>query len=120
VQWSARPLAQNLPIPDGFEDINDIVEELEQAPAARAQFEAARKQLAAELPIDKTSLAAFRLARGWSQKRLADEIGTSQSHIARIENGRGNVLLNTANDLAAALGVTLEEVSRALGCLKPK
>jgi transcriptional regulator with XRE-family HTH domain len=45
-----------------------------------------------------------RLMRGWSQKQLADAIGTSQPHIARIESGRDTLLLTTAARLADALG----------------
>lgn len=61
------------------------------------------------------TLATLRMRRGWSQKQLAEAIGTSQPHIARIENGRDNVLLATANQLAKALGVTLDEINRCLG-----
>jgi len=46
---------------------------------------------------------------------LAEAIGTSQPHIARIKNGRDNVMLDTANQLARALGVSLEEINTALG-----
>lgn len=50
-----------------------------------------------------------------SQRQLATAIGTSQPHIARIESGRDNVLLKTANLLSQALGVPLAEVNDALG-----
>lgn len=114
VKWVARPIAQDLPAPEGFEDIEDIVQELESDAPTRALLETARRELARELPVAPESLAALRLARGWSQKRLADLIGTSQSHIARLECNRGDVMLSTANALAAKLGVSLEVVSRAL------
>jgi transcriptional regulator with XRE-family HTH domain len=55
------------------------------------------------------------MRHGWSQKQLAEAIGTSQPHIARIENGRDNVLLATANQLARALQVSLEQINAALG-----
>lgn len=80
-----------------------------------AALEAARRRIADKLPGSKITLAKLRLRRGWSQKRLAEAIGTSQPHIARIENGRDNVLLSTANELARALGVTLDEINIALG-----
>lgn len=60
-------------------------------------------------------MAKLRRKQGWSQKKLAAAIGTSQLHIARIENGRDDVLLATANQLAKALNVSLEEISAALG-----
>jgi transcriptional regulator with XRE-family HTH domain len=91
-----------------------VVEEYERNPVKAAALKAARQRLARKLPT-ATTLAKLRLGRGWSQKRLADAIGTSQPHIARIENGRDNVLLATANQLAKALGVSLEEINAALG-----
>lgn len=102
-------------MPDGFEDIDAVVDRIEQAPVRRAAITLARRRLAARLKDDIGGLAALRLARGLSQKQLAEAVGTSQPHIARIENGRDNVLLATANQLATALGVSLEDVNSALG-----
>jgi transcriptional regulator with XRE-family HTH domain len=67
------------------------------------------------MPLERSALAVLRMQRGWSQKRLADAIGTSQPHIARIEKGRDNVLLATANELARTLDVSLEQINEALG-----
>lgn len=105
----------DVPIPDGFEDIDAVVEALERDPQGRAGLKAARARLGGKLQSKVPGLAALRLRRGLSQKQLADAIGTSQPHIARIEKGRDNVLLATANQLARALGVTLDEVNSALG-----
>jgi len=114
VQWEALFRPQDVPVPDGFEEIESMVATLERDPAKADALEAARRRLAQKL-ANATTLAKLRLARGWSQKRLADAIGTSQPHIARIENGRDNVLLATANQLAQALGVSLDEINAALG-----
>lgn len=48
-----------------------------------------------------------RLSRGWSQQRLADELGTAQSAVHRIENGQQNVSLSMINRLAEALEMPL-------------
>ncbi|WP_353082144.1 helix-turn-helix domain-containing protein [Tessaracoccus lapidicaptus] len=48
-----------------------------------------------------------RLARGWSQQRLADELGTVQSAVHRIENGQQNLSLSMINRLAEALDMPL-------------
>lgn len=48
-----------------------------------------------------------RTARGWSQQRLADELGTAQSAVHRIENGQQNLSLNMIDRLAAALDMPL-------------
>ncbi|SDL73466.1 helix-turn-helix domain-containing protein [Tessaracoccus oleiagri] len=48
-----------------------------------------------------------RIARGWSQQRLADELGTAQSAVHRIENGQQNLSLSMINRLAEALEMPL-------------
>jgi DNA-binding XRE family transcriptional regulator len=114
VQWESCFRPQDIPIPEGFDEIDWLVQVYERDPVKAEALKAARQRLAEKLAA-ATTLAQLRLSRGWSQKRLADEIGTSQPHIARIENGRDNVLLATANQLAKALGVSLEEINAALG-----
>ncbi len=46
----------------------------------------------------------LRTEKGWTQTRLAEEIGTSQSAIHRIEKGRQNISLELTRKLSAALG----------------
>lgn len=101
-------------MPDGFEDVDSYVAQRESDPKNAAMLTAARQRLANKL-VQTPTLAKLRLKQGWSQKQLAAAIGTSQPHIARIENGRDNVLLATANQLAKALNVSLEEINAALG-----
>lgn len=48
-----------------------------------------------------------RSARGWSQQRLADELGTAQSAVHRIETGQQNLSLSMINRLAEALEMPL-------------
>jgi DNA-binding XRE family transcriptional regulator len=115
LQWESCFRAQDVPLPEGFEDIDAAIASLEREPARHKALETARRRLADRSPERFSRLAALRMRRGWSQKQLADAIGTSQPHIARIENGRDNVLLATANELARALEVSLEEISDALG-----
>jgi DNA-binding XRE family transcriptional regulator len=105
----------DFPMPDGFVDIDSAVEEQERDPGIRAGIARARMRLAEQLPFEQNSLAYLRMRSGLSQKQLAEKIGTSQPHIARIESGRDNVLLRTANLLAKALDSTLDEINRALG-----
>jgi ParB-like chromosome segregation protein Spo0J len=75
----------DIPIPEGFEEIDSVAEEYERDAAKAEALRAARQRLARKLE-ELTPLARLRLSRGWSQKRLADELGTSREHIARIEN----------------------------------
>lgn len=114
LQWESCFRPQDIPIPEGFEEIDSYVTRREGDAAKAEALKSARQRLANKL-AQKPTLARLRLSRGWSQKQLAAAIGTSQPHIARIENGRDNVLLATANQLAKALGVSLEEINAALG-----
>ena len=48
-----------------------------------------------------------RITRGWSQQRLADELGTAQSAVHRIETGQQNLSLSMIDRLAEALDMPL-------------
>lgn len=48
-------------------------------------------------------LIALRLKRGMTQKDVARKAGTTQSVIARIENGEQNISIKTLTKLAEAL-----------------
>jgi len=48
-------------------------------------------------------LIALRLKRGMTQKDVAQKAGTTQSVIARIENGEQNISIKTLTKLAEAL-----------------
>ncbi|MDD4563057.1 MAG: helix-turn-helix transcriptional regulator, partial [Syntrophomonadaceae bacterium] len=48
-------------------------------------------------------LIALRLKRGMTQKDVARQAGTTQSVIARIENGEQNISMKTLTKLAEAL-----------------
>ena len=77
----------------------------------RSRMQDARVRLGEEFFADTpNSLAKLRLSRGFSQQRLAEAIGTSQPHIARIESGRGDLLFATAGRLADALGVKIDDL----------
>jgi ribosome-binding protein aMBF1 (putative translation factor) len=98
-----------------FEDIDEVVAESERDGARRAHIERARRAIAGEFSPETLGLAALRLKLGWSQKRLAEQIGTSQPHIARIEMGDEDIRMSTARRLAHALGVSIGEIDAAIG-----
>jgi transcriptional regulator with XRE-family HTH domain len=60
-----------------------------------------RKELSAEL-------TNRRLSVGLSQTEVAARMGTSQSAVARLEAGEGDVRLSTLERYAAAVGMTLD------------
>jgi ribosome-binding protein aMBF1 (putative translation factor) len=109
--WVNVP-SQPSPIESEFQDIDDVVKSDEQDSVRRQHLENARKKIAERLRGETAGIAALRLQKGWSQQRLAKEIGTSQPHIARIESGQ-DMLLDTARRLANALSVSLQEIDEA-------
>ncbi len=48
-----------------------------------------------------------RVTRGWTQTALAHRAGTTQARVSAIENGQGNLRLDTLQRVAEALGLTL-------------
>lgn len=77
------------------------------APERRSAFpgfdeiSARRKELAGEL-------VSLRRAAGLSQTEVAARMGTSQSAVARLEAGEGDLRLSSLERYAAALGRTLD------------
>lgn len=99
---------------EGFRDIDAIVADAEQNDEDRALLAEARQILAEKLYPGETSIRSLRLKAGLSQKSLADRMGTSQSHVARIEKNGESVELRTIVSLTRALGVDLCSVANAL------
>lgn len=61
------------------------------------------------------SLVALRLRQGLTQKALCDASGLLQPHLSRLENGKvANPDSATIGRLAEALGVTMDEVMKAI------
>jgi DNA-binding XRE family transcriptional regulator len=106
-------------IPKDFIDIDALVEQEERDPTVAASIATGRKVIAeAFYSGDSKTLAFYRMQKGWSQKRLAQEANTSQSYIARIENGDVDPQMSTARKIANALGITIEALDVALSSCK--
>ena len=65
-------------------------------------------------------IRSLRQRRGWTQLRLAEEVGFHRSFIADVERGERNISILNLLHLATALGVELSELlarlpSRAAG-----
>jgi DNA-binding XRE family transcriptional regulator len=97
----------------GWRDIRDRAAESEQNPKRAAALARARQRLANEL-YPRPSLSALRLQRGLSQAEMARRIGTSQSHLSRIESGQEDPRRTTLVKIARELGETLDVVSNAI------
>lgn len=78
-------------------------------------LERARKHLAITLyASESNTLTALRLSAGLSQARLAQLIGTSQSHVARIEGGQTDPGTEVIAKMAMALGVDEHKAFQAI------
>lgn len=89
----------------------DLVSKLEASPASAATLADARKTIAETYCKDApVTLKTLRLKAGLSQQGLAQAVRTSQPHIANIENGKQNIMFETAGLLSKALGVSLDEL----------
>lgn len=95
--------------------LTNILREREQTdPAFNKRMGEARRLLADEIH-DVSSADTFakrRLMKGLSQQSLASILGTSQSHVAKIEAGNVAIYLETAVKLATALDLTLDDVRK--------
>lgn len=56
----------------------------------------------------RAALADRRVAEGLSQTEVAASMGTSQSAVARLESGHGDLRLSTLQRYAAAVGWRLD------------
>jgi transcriptional regulator with XRE-family HTH domain len=55
---------------------------------------------------DPNRIRELRLARDWSQQKLADLVGVSKVTISDLERGKMQLTLDYMKRIAAALGVT--------------
>lgn len=56
------------------------------------------------------NLRTYRIARGMTQEELAESAGISTSFCANIERGKKGVSMFILQDLAAALGITVNHL----------
>jgi transcriptional regulator with XRE-family HTH domain len=56
------------------------------------------------------NLLNFRKVKGWSQKKLSDESGVSQTYISELEANKKQPTVIIAQKLATALNVTLSDL----------
>lgn len=116
--WIDLPPQQ--PIRAGYTEIGDYVAQQELDVERRALLERARRDLSEKAYGERSdaSLRRLRLARGWSQSTLAKAIGTTQAHIARIENAELDPQASTLERLGEALGETPDAILRAFLTVK--
>jgi DNA-binding XRE family transcriptional regulator len=100
-------------LPVNFSEIDELAAEFE-AEDPRGMADARRWVKGVFYANEHDTLRALRLEKGLSQAKLAQEIGTVQSHIARIERGRDDLHISTCRRLCAALNVDMNRLNQAL------
>lgn len=99
----------------GAIDIDDLVAKFEAQSPENVEAIAQGRQWVAEMfYADRPSIAQLRLQKGWSQAELAKRAETSQSYIARLEQGKIDPQMSTARKIAAVLDVSIEVFAQAL------
>lgn len=84
-------------------DWKDLKKELMQDPEWKKEYDA----LEVEFSII-TQMLEKRLAKGMTQKQLAEKVGTKQSAIARLESGNSNPSVAFLEKISKALGGKLQ------------
>ena len=97
-------------------DIDDLVAEFQrQSPQGRTAMHEGRQWVAQHVyPESRLTLAQLRLQKGWSQAELAKRAATSQSYVARLEQGQIDPQVSTVRKIANALEVPLEVLAQTL------
>ena len=64
-------------------------------------------------------IATLRKAAGMSQDQLADKAGIGRTHLSRIEQGKYDVTFWIVQQIAEALGMTVDIIDKRLADLTP-
>lgn len=103
-----------LPLPD-TQTLDAAIGRYEQDPGRARLMREARRALARSAYGDAPdTLTAMRLTAGLSQAQLAERMGTSQSHIARIERGQNDPTTGVIERIASALAVDATTAFQAI------
>ena len=95
--------------------VGDMVAKWEKDDKRRKAIEEARGWVADTFHAgDGDTVRTLRLRKGWSQTQFANELGTSQSHVARIERGTENLAIETCRRLCGALGIDMNTLDLSL------
>jgi DNA-binding XRE family transcriptional regulator len=101
--------ARALPLAN-TKSLAEVIGRLERNGAIASRLPEARRRVGRALYGGEASLAALRLRAGLSQAQLAEKIGSSQPHIARIERGQNDPSTDLVVRIARALGVSTADV----------
>jgi len=103
-----------IPLPNTV-SLESLLNESEADPIKAKYLSEARKELSDALYEEEPkTLSVLRLAAGFSQVQLAKLVGTSQPHLARIEQGKNDPGTEMIARIAKALDLTDIDVFQAI------
>jgi len=70
------------------------------------KFLKARDELSLKIALGNAVIGG-RISKGWSQTRLAKEVGTRQANISRIESGLANPTIELVSKIIKVLSVAV-------------
>lgn len=110
------------PVPTADEslDIDDFISQLNFESDIQEELAESRRWLGSSIEKDESALRKLRLQAGLSQKRLAELVGLKQPNISEFESGQRSPSVATIVRLKDALGVSGDDVLKALVSLNPE
>lgn len=105
------------PLPAGYTEIDDIVSARENNPRRTSALSRARQRLAIHVKDEaqNPTIASLRLSVGFSQAKVAELLGNSQSSYSLIESGRrADILFSTFEKLSSIFQVSRDTLASAL------
>lgn len=100
---------------EDWRKIEEMLEDSQDAAAAEAFHRSAEETfpiaLADEILAGANPVRIYRKHRGFTQAKLSEASGISIPYLSQIEDGKRNASLDVMKRLAAALGVSVDELS---------
>lgn len=94
--------------------IEELESRLKKYAGFTEEMATARNWVSETIYPNQLTLRSLRLSQGLTQTMLARAIGTSQPHLARMENGQGDIMRETMRRLCSALNVDMNTLDKAL------
>lgn len=98
----------------GYIDASELLSLLPDTAEDIEILHSVRQQLSKDIYPEQNTLAAIRLSKGFTQRDLAELVGSPQPHIANIESGKVDVGRRLMNKLCDALNINMNELNEAL------
>jgi len=113
---NGKPVSVTMPYKEyrKFLELQEDMEDIAQAKIIKARIESGEEEcFPAEIVhrmIDESPIRVFREYRGFTQQKLADEVGIKRPYLAEIEAGKKKGSVTTLKAIAKALNLDLDDI----------